>query len=630
MLILGGGCGGVAAAHALTASEARRAAFDVTLVSQGWRIGGKGASGRNQSDHDRIEEHGLHLFLGFYRKAFGILRDAYASLDGPADGVFASVAEAFTPQHEVTLWASPNDGGAGRWKHYTLRAPEWPGMPWDADPADLERAPARLASLLRVGARQADAPHLAEPLARDRLDPADARESESLMRWFLSELKDMDWGLGLHVLRDLMEIGGAVLRGYFADIAPHGWNAWHRIDHLDFRRWLISHGAREQAAWSEMIRVLYDLAFAYRGGDADDVNDADIAAGACLKLVLDLVAGYRHAPMWRMNGGMGDVVFTPLVKCIGRNGGEIRLFRRITRIEFDDGGVLRVHMQVQARPAGARYDPFIRVDGRDCWPSAPLWDQLEPDTPRGRFENPWDHSHVGTEMLERGRDFDHVILAIPPAASAELTEDLTARSPLWSDMLEHVGRFSVATHSVQLWVDRATGWLESDTVSGAYAPSLGTWADMTHLLTHESWPEGETRGCHYLVSVIELPCDLPPFTVGAPEVVAAADAQGCAVTDAWLHDNAWRMWPDLCSNTVFDPARVVSRHDHVNIAPSERYVRTPPGSIAHRLPPDWDGVPNMSLAGDWTITSINGGSAEAAMESGLTAADALARRHGVA
>ncbi|SOH95032.1 Flavin containing amine oxidoreductase [Monaibacterium marinum] len=633
VLILGGGCGGVAAAYALGATAERRAAFDVTLCSQGWRIGGKGASGRNAKDHQRIEEHGLHLFLGFYRTAFGLLRDAYAQLDGVNDGVFASVEDAFTPQHHVTLWAAPGDGGGRGWKDYTLTAPRWPGMPWDGDEEDLRHAPDRLAAMMQVKSREIGPERLAEPLDAARHAPAEPAERESLMAWFLDELRDMDWSLGWHVFKDLLEIGGAVLRGYFADILPHGWNAWDRINHLDFRAWLMSHGAGESAAWSETIRVIYDLAFAYRHGDGDDITDADIAAGACLKLILDLVAGYRCAPMWRMNAGMGDTVFTPLAKCIEQQGGEIRLFRRVSDIEFDRDRVVRVRMAVQAALATDRYDPYVRVNGLDCWPSEPLWDQLAPDTPHANFEDAWTHVSVGEEVLEVGRDFDHVILAIPPAASAALTTGLTAQNEDWAQMLRTVGRASVATHSVQLWLDRTTadaGWTETtDPVSGAYMPPLGTWADMTHLIEHEVWPNAEAKSCQYLVSVTELPPNLPPTSTHAPQLQGQANLAGQAFTHEWLQANAHSLWPNIAAPGVFDQNTIVSAFDHVNLSPSERYVRTPPGTVVDRLPPDWDGVQNMSLAGDWTITSINGGSAEAALESGKTAADALAQAMGV-
>lgn len=44
--VLGGGIGAISAAFHLTSSEARDR-FEVTVYQQGWRIGGKAASGRN-------------------------------------------------------------------------------------------------------------------------------------------------------------------------------------------------------------------------------------------------------------------------------------------------------------------------------------------------------------------------------------------------------------------------------------------------------------------------------------------------------------------------------------------------------------------------------------------------------
>jgi uncharacterized protein with NAD-binding domain and iron-sulfur cluster len=75
--ILGGGCGGLAAAWELT-QERNRGGFDVTVYQPGWRLGGKGASGRAPfGTGQRIEEHGLHLWFGFYRHAFTMLAQAY-------------------------------------------------------------------------------------------------------------------------------------------------------------------------------------------------------------------------------------------------------------------------------------------------------------------------------------------------------------------------------------------------------------------------------------------------------------------------------------------------------------------------------------------------------------------------
>ena len=48
-------------AFELTATPELRARHSVTVYQLGWRLGGKGASGRNAGHGNRIEEHGLHV-----------------------------------------------------------------------------------------------------------------------------------------------------------------------------------------------------------------------------------------------------------------------------------------------------------------------------------------------------------------------------------------------------------------------------------------------------------------------------------------------------------------------------------------------------------------------------------------
>ncbi|HEY6464048.1 MAG TPA: FAD-dependent oxidoreductase, partial [Polyangiaceae bacterium] len=64
--ILGGGMGGVAAAWALVHDAPPGVTYDVTIYEASWRLGGKCASGRNTGQGNRIEEHGIHILMGFY------------------------------------------------------------------------------------------------------------------------------------------------------------------------------------------------------------------------------------------------------------------------------------------------------------------------------------------------------------------------------------------------------------------------------------------------------------------------------------------------------------------------------------------------------------------------------------
>src|SRR5215470_8944824 len=76
--IIGGGCAGITTAFELTRPE-HKGKYHVTVYQLGWRLGGKGASGRGPAD--RIEEHGLHVWLGFYENAFRLLRECYFELN---------------------------------------------------------------------------------------------------------------------------------------------------------------------------------------------------------------------------------------------------------------------------------------------------------------------------------------------------------------------------------------------------------------------------------------------------------------------------------------------------------------------------------------------------------------------
>src|SRR5262245_30772505 len=95
--IIGGGCAAVTTAFELTRPE-HQGKYRVTVYQLGWRLGGKGASGRGPAD--RIEEHGLHLWMGFYENAFRVMRECYAELKrDPATCSIADWQDAFHPDH---------------------------------------------------------------------------------------------------------------------------------------------------------------------------------------------------------------------------------------------------------------------------------------------------------------------------------------------------------------------------------------------------------------------------------------------------------------------------------------------------------------------------------------------------
>lgn len=116
IVILGGGCAALAAAFALTDRAEDRARNRVTVYQPGWRLGGKGASGRNAEFGHRIEEHGLHIWSGFYENAFWMMRKCYRELDRPASAPMAQVFSAFRPRHYTAMAAASGDQGPDVWK----------------------------------------------------------------------------------------------------------------------------------------------------------------------------------------------------------------------------------------------------------------------------------------------------------------------------------------------------------------------------------------------------------------------------------------------------------------------------------------------------------------------------------
>ena len=107
--ILGGGMAGLAAAWRLSSPEHRDRYDTITVYQRGARLGGKGASHRGVNG--RIEEHGLHIWLGYYDNAFRLVRECYGELD--------------RPRPTTRLLASELPGFAARkgWPHCRQKAP---------------------------------------------------------------------------------------------------------------------------------------------------------------------------------------------------------------------------------------------------------------------------------------------------------------------------------------------------------------------------------------------------------------------------------------------------------------------------------------------------------------------------
>src|SRR5687768_14148748 len=126
--ILGGGPSAMAAAFELTATEELRERYQVTVHQPGHRLGGKGASGRDRADHDRILEHGLHIWFGFYDNAFSVMRRCYEELGRDRSAPLATMDDAFKPCHGVVIYERWKERWVARSIHFP-RNPLPPGDP---------------------------------------------------------------------------------------------------------------------------------------------------------------------------------------------------------------------------------------------------------------------------------------------------------------------------------------------------------------------------------------------------------------------------------------------------------------------------------------------------------------------
>jgi uncharacterized protein with NAD-binding domain and iron-sulfur cluster len=667
VLVLGGGMAGLVAAWRLSEPGWRERFSSITVLERGFRLGGKGASSRGQ--HGRVEEHGLHVWLGHYDNAFRVMRECYAELDrvrtAPACPV-RTWRDAFLPTGALGLFDRDPDG----WAPWVARFSTnrlLPGEP-DADGrapsvaellirsalllrdfyASLEPARARTPAVLLSlspsppapapsGAVRTIAPTvlavtqqlllLARQGGRRLAGPAGAAAIDGAFAPLLARLAPaVGTDAGARRLHDLVDLVRAVLAGMVADGLRGDRNAYDAINHLDFRDWLRSHGAQPSTLQSAIVRGQYDLVFSHEHGDP---SRPKFAAGWGVFLSTKLWFHYKGAIFWKLRAGMGETVFAPIYQALVARGVRFRFFAEVRElVPSADGSHIRsvlVGRRASLVPGLDRYQPLVTVKGLPCFPAVADRGQLAADpSPTGEGEQ---------EELRFGEDFDELVFAIPPAMARRLCQRLAAQRRDWRDMLGRVG--SVATHAFQVWLrpdERSLGWAHPGTTMSAFAKPFDTWASMSHLVELEDWGAVE-----------------PPATVGYFCSTLATTGPG-AGTDAadrtrvqaigFLERHSRHFWPNavdpvtggfrwdyLCADTdASGPDRFDTQYWTANTDPSDLYVQALPGTDAYRLRPDQSGYGNLVLAGDWTDCGINAGCIEAAAVSGLQAANALLHR----
>jgi uncharacterized protein with NAD-binding domain and iron-sulfur cluster len=680
--ILGGGAGAMTAAYYLSCTPERRARFDVTVYQMGWRLGGKGANGRRADAADRIEEHGLHVWGGFYYNAFRTMRACYQSLGRTAGAPLATVDEAFLPAPNV-VWEEYVNGA---WHNWPVVVPKIPGVPGEdgelpapaayfqmlvgfvrdvivtfPHEAIRNRAAAPNASIVsRIGHLLSGAEHLAtvsvDGSIRSLMHAAHALAGavdgdaaagnhetalaliEECWRWFDSEAMSAitahDESRRLYILADL---AAAMAKGIVRDrIITRGFTV---VDDQDFAAWLKTHGASTLALQSAPLRGFYDYFFAYDHGDPAQPR---MSAAMGLYHLLRLVFTYKQSLFFKMASGMGDTVFGPLFEVCRRNGVRFEFFHEVRELTPDASAnriaAIRLARQVETKGG---YAPLRNVAGLPSWPSEPLYDQIQDDQAArlrasgADLEDPWSGWDGGVDIeLREGRDFDVVVLGIPVGAHRMICPGLIERLPEWRQMTEALQ--TIQTGALQLWWTRPmsqlgdTGKMATGT---AYGQPLESWSDMSHVLPLERWPgPDQPKAVVYFCG----PMLTPPVTPSGTDPAFGASQKAAARVTAlkWCRANLPHLYPGAMAGADLDwnalavangsvgEARFDAQYVRANYTPSERYVLDLPGTSQYRLEADRSGFDNLLLAGDWVFTGL-GGAVESAVIAGMQAAQAL-------
>ncbi len=558
--VIGGGCAAMTTAFELSRPELR-GRYAVTVYQQGWRLGGKGASGRGRAG--RIEEHGLHLWMGWYENAFRLMRETYDELDRDASACpITTWREAFHPADHLGVMERGSGGDWTRWTaHFPASDDSLPGDPYpEGHRFTLSHYMVRGAALIRSllqsmesarGGEAASAPPDdagATPLGTlgewmERLGPLGEAISLTLLSQAAGVLEgavrritrsDQDrigallGSIERNARRELealtqddsemrrlwivLDLTLATMRGVLSSGLLFDQDGFDKIDHWECRDWLMHNGAARTSVESGYLRGLYDLGFSYE--DADP-NRPSISAGQAMRSMVRAFFTYRGAFFWTMQGGMGDIVFAPLYELLRRRGVKFEFFHRLENVEIakdpaargETPHVTALQFDVQARVAGGRaYEPLVDFGGLPCWLNQPDWEQLEGGArmrdESWKFESFWDTRRVGQLQLEVGRDFDLVVLGASIGAIPHVCSEIVASDPRWRTMVEHVR--SVATQAFQVWMKpdmEALGWKDPATAISGFVEPFDTWADMAHLIPREAWPN-PPRALAYFCNVL--------------------------------------------------------------------------------------------------------------------------------
>jgi uncharacterized protein with NAD-binding domain and iron-sulfur cluster len=670
--ILGGGIGALTAAYEL----AKQGRYEITVYQKGWRLGGQGASGRNHEEHDRIEEHGLHIWFGFYENAFHLMQQCYDDMSRRPSEPLATARSAFTGLDEFVFLEK-----IGRrtppWKITFSSTNEFPGTPVDpSEPDVLKEMPSLAYSsqrILKFARRQlrkiiddyleptldivssdirAGLPRLAQAILIARtaqigteltaLEIATEvlaifhtsrglrrRQAQDAIAWLLTKTRN-------HIekqLADLLKTDDEIRRDWIIfdlvmacvtgivsdNLASAGLNS---INDQDFREWLKKHGASEATANSILVQALYDASFAYEDGK---VGQPNLAAGVGLRVALRLTLGFRGHVLYKMNAGMGDTVFAPLYLALKKRGVKFKFFHRVKELclSRDKTSIQSIHLARQVTLNDEEYDPFIYVNGLPCWPNKPRFEQIK----------------EGQKLIDRDVDLE---ADSPKWRNADPKVCLKWRDADGKVCLEAEDDFDVVILGISIGalpgISRqlkrvSRNWRHMmKNIKTVRTQATQIWFKRTS--QELEWPTPDS-----IISGFDLPVaswidftQLIPREAWPREEAPQSVFYGCGPLKDSRRPFGRQVVGKAIQNVLRKRGRLLwpagirgikSRYDRANENSSDRYVLSLPSEGNARLKPGESGFRNLYLAGVWTNNGLNISSIEAGVISGKQASRAI-------
>ncbi|TGK26310.1 hypothetical protein EHQ05_11155 [Leptospira yasudae] len=678
IVILGGGLSSLVTAYEITSKPGWDRKYDITVYQLGWRLGGKCASGRNQSVYNRIEEHGLHIWFGFYDHAFQLIQKCYSELGRTLTQPLATWEEAFKPANYFVLEENVN----GSYQPWPIQFPMNDQIPGESvELPDPKTYPSLILDYVNQYYKDNQ-----QYIFADNEHSEDQSIWKQILEWIEDTIEDVGLdliGKTILVLKNLldklsndfphdrflrvldlfmktlwqriekkiesntearrfwilMDFSLTNIKGMIVDkVFEKGFES---IDDYDYREWLRHHGASELTINSAIVQAIYGLVF---GG----VDQYTFAAGTALKGALRMVFTYKGAVAYRMQAGMGDTILTPMYEILKKRGVHIKFFHRVRElIPGTSNGkacIQSVRVGKQVNLKNDEYSPLIDVKGLGCWPSEPLYDQIvEGEILKKEnvdLENYWSDWKDREEIvLEYGKDFDRLVFGISIGAIPFVCPQILKENAQWKQMTEAIT--TCLTDAFQLWMFPDTAglgwkyWKNEPPILGSYVEPFDTWCDMSHLINRESWPDS------LFPNQIAYFCGPSPAGIAPknplenPDIPAEMEKLKARIVK-FLDQDARGLWPAstptgkasgfnwnllIDQDKTLGAKRIDSQYVRLNIQPTERYVLSVKGSTKYRLPAGDNGYSNLVITGDWIQNSVlNAGCVESTVVSGIEAA----------